>query len=172
MNRRLQLCFAVALLAVGAAVSRAASAVEAPAMSSDSSDSSHEKAARELVAAAGGAKMAESGADAMLEVVRKNSEMAPYEDVFRSWIKNVFASGDLEGEVAKLYIDAFTEEELLGIAAFYRSPVGQKAIARMPELMKKGAELGMRRAQEHMGELQDMLAAAKKQREGAKSPPP
>ncbi len=108
----------------------------------------------------------------MLAVVRNNPEMAPYEDVFRRWIKNVFASGDLVGEVAKLYVDAFTEEELLGITAFYRSPLGQKALAKMPELMKQGADLGMRRAQEHMGELQDMLAAAKKQRAEAKSPPP
>lgn len=128
--------------------------------------SSHEKAARELYQLAGGAKAAEAGAEAMIGLIRGNPEMAPYEDVFRAWYKKVFAADDLESEMVSLYMGAFSEGELREITAFYKTPVGQKAIATLPELMKQGAEIGMRRGQEHAPELEEMLAKAKREREG------
>jgi hypothetical protein len=134
--------------------------------------SSHEQAAHDLIRLLGGAKLAESGAEAMMGIVRQNPELAPYEDVFRAWYKKVFAAGDLESEVAKLYVDAFSESELRELEAFYKTPIGQKALATLPELMKKGAELGMRRGQEHAGELQEMLEKAKAEREKQKGSGP
>lgn len=132
--------------------------------------SSHEKAARELYQLLGGSKLAESGAEAMMGMVRQNPELAPYEDVFRAWYQKVFAAGDLESEVAQLYMGAFSEAELRELEAFYKTPIGQKALATLPELMKKGAELGMRRGQEHAAELQEMLEKAKAEREKPKDP--
>src|SRR6185295_15603022 len=130
--------------------------------------SSHEKAARELYQLLGGSKLAESGAEAMMGLIRQNPELAPYEDVFRAWYQKVFASGDLESEVAQLYMGAFSESELRELEAFYKTPIGRKALATLPELMKKGAELGMRRGQEHAAELQEMLEKAKAEREKQK----
>jgi hypothetical protein len=127
--------------------------------------SSHEQAARELYHLLGGEKLAEGGAEAMMGLIRDNPNLAPYEDVFRAWYKKVFAAGDLEGEMVKIYMGAFTEDELHQLAAFYRTPVGQKAISTMPEVAKKGAAVGLRLAKEHSGELQEMLEAAKKERE-------
>ena len=128
--------------------------------------SSHEKAARELFQLIGGTRLAEAGAEAMMGPVRENPELAPYEDVFRAWIRMVFASGDFESELVRLYMGAFSEAELRELAAFYKTPIGQKAIATLPELMKQGAELGMRRGQEHAADLEGMLAKAKQEREG------
>jgi len=132
--------------------------------------SSHEKAARDLYSLLGGVNLAESGAEAMMGIIRNNPELAPYEDVFRAWYRKVFASGDLESEMAKIYMGAFSEKELLELTAFYRSPIGQKAIKTLPVLMKQSAELGMRKAQEHSGELEEMIAKAKAERE-KQSPP-
>jgi uncharacterized protein len=146
-------------------ISRALGA-ETPAVSS------HEQAARELYDLVGGAKAVEMGAEAMLAVVRKQPEMAPYEDVFRSWYKKVFADGELEREVPKLYVASFTEEDLRGLMAFYRTPLGQKALTRMPELMKQAAELGAQIAQKHQGELKEMLEQARHEHESAKEQAP
>lgn len=131
--------------------------------------SSHEKAARELFRMVGGENLAVGGADAMMGMIRDNPEMAPYEHVFRAWYRKVLAESNLEDEMVKLYMETFSEKELREIAAFYRTPVGRKAIAVMPELMRKGAEVGMERAQEHAEELHEMLEKAREER--ASQPP-
>jgi hypothetical protein len=133
--------------------------------------SSHEKAARDLYRLIGGEKLAGAGADVMLGAVRQDPAMAPYEDVFRAWYKKVFASGDLESEVVALYMQVYSEQELRELAAFYKSPLGQKTLATLPEMMQKSAEIGMRRAKEHSAELQEMLEKARKER-GIQSPAP
>lgn len=123
---------------------------------------SHEAAARRLVrVTGGGAAGAEAGADAMMATIRGNPELAPYEDVFRAWFKKVFATGDFEGQVATLYMKYFSEKELLELAAFYDTPIGRKALATLPQIMKEAADIGLARGKEHQGELWDMLAAAK-----------
>jgi hypothetical protein len=127
--------------------------------------SSHLKAASDLYNLAGGAKLAESGAQGMLSLVRNNPELAPYEDVFRAWYKKVFSDGEFESQILELYAKAFSEEELHGLIDFYKSPLGSKALEQMPALMRQGMAVGERMAQKHAGELQDMLAKAKKERE-------
>lgn len=127
--------------------------------------SSHEKAARELFRLAGGENLALGGAEAMMGMILGNPEMAPYEQVFRDWYQKVLAESNLQDEMVKLYMETFSEKELREIAAFYRTPVGRKAVAVMPELMRKGAEIGMARAQEHADELEEMLGRAREERE-------
>jgi uncharacterized protein len=127
--------------------------------------SAQEKAARELFRMVGGEKLALGGAEAMMGVIRSDPELAPYEHVFRAWYLKMFAEADLEPEMVKLYMETFSEKELQEITAFYKTPVGRKAIAAMPELMRRGAELGMKRAHEHEGELQAMLDKAQEKHE-------
>jgi uncharacterized protein len=131
--------------------------------------SSHEQAARDIYRLLGGEKAAEAGAEAMMGTIRQNPELAPYEDVFRAWFRKVFAAEGFESEMLALYMKSFSEAELREIAEFYKTPVGQKALALFPELMKQGVEIGMRRGEEHAGELEEMLAQAKREREGQSS---
>lgn len=126
--------------------------------------SSHEKAARELLRIMGVARTTEAGAEAMMGMVRGNPDTAPYEDVFRAWYKKTFSTGDLEGEMAQIYMRSFTEEEIRGLAAFYKTPLGQKMLDKLPIVTKEGAELGMQRAKEHTPELQEMLKKAREER--------
>lgn len=59
-----------------------------PAMAMTAAEpGSHEAAARRLVHITGGANMAESGAEAMMGMIRGNPDLAPYEDIFRAWYK-------------------------------------------------------------------------------------
>ena len=47
-------------------------------------------------------------------------------------------------DFASLYAETFTAEEMKAVADFYRSGAGAKFIAKTPELMQKGAEIGMK----------------------------
>lgn len=59
----------------------------------------------------------------------------------------------LEPDFINLYAGTYTEEELDGIIAFYKSPVGQKMMEKTPELMTKSTQI----AQQKMSELQPVL---------------
>jgi hypothetical protein len=60
----------------------------------------------------------------------------------------------LEPDFINLYASTYTEEELDGIIAFYKSPVGQKMIEKTPELTTKSTQV----TQEKMKELQPVLS--------------
>jgi hypothetical protein len=127
--------------------------------------SPHEEAAREVFKLAGGEELATAGVEAMMAIFRETPEAAAYEDVFREWSRKVFAESDFETEVVRLYMETFSEKELREIAAFYKTPVGRKAIASLPELTKKSAEIGMKQAEAHASELEEMLEKAREERE-------
>lgn len=82
-------------------------------------------------------------------------------------VSDVFSWKKLEPAYADLYASAYTEEEIDGILAFYKSSVGRALLAKTPELVtKSGAivkdrmqELGPR-MQEIVGDLQKQLKAA------------
>ncbi len=59
----------------------------------------------------------------------------------------------LEPDFINLYASTYTEEELDGIVAFYKSPVGQKMMEKTPELMTKSTQI----TQQRMSELQPQL---------------
>jgi len=50
----------------------------------------------------------------------------------------------IKGDFVQLYADTFTEKELKGSIAFYKSPVGQAFKQKQPELMKRSAELSQK----------------------------
>ena len=126
--------------------------------------SGQERAARELYRIVGGESSAEAGAEAMLQMVHDNPQLAPYADVFRAWFKKVFAEGDLEGEMAAIWMKHFSEAEIRELIAFYQTPLGRKALKAMPEIMKEGAAIGLARANAHQGELEEMLHKAREER--------
>lgn len=52
-----------------------------------------------------------------------------------------FTSESYLPEVAQLYVDVFTLEELQAMLDFYRSPLGEKILARTPELMQQSMQI-------------------------------
>ena len=51
----------------------------------------------------------------------------------------------MKPEYIRMHLDVFTEEDLDGIVAFYRSPVGQRFVEQTPQLMSRAYELSQRR---------------------------
>lgn len=63
---------------------------------------------------------------------------------------------DLKGAYAKLYAETFTQEEVDGLLAFYRSPAGVALLEKMPLVTQKSAAI----TQQRIGPLVEKLKAS------------
>lgn len=59
-------------------------------------------------------------------------------------IKEEAAWDKLKAPIVEIYAATYTEEELLEIIKFYKSPAGQKLLVKKPELAKKTMELAQK----------------------------
>ena len=132
------------LLAIGLIAGGAARADEA----------SHRLAAERLLDAAGTPTAMRAAMDSMLQMqLRGAPQLAPYEGVLRTFLEKHVSYEALKDELLALYVADFTEAELDEIAAFYRTPTGTKAVARLPMLVSRASQLGERRVRSNQGEL-------------------
>ena len=152
MHRMKAVLFLVLLVSLPAVLAAAEPSAPGPA---------HAQAARELFDLVGGKDLARTASLAMLNQFKSNPELAPYEDVFKTWLDRVWAESDMGQEFVRLYTESFTEDELRQVIAFYKTPVGQKTLQKMPELLQKGMSYGQREAQAHLPELQQAITARK-----------
>jgi hypothetical protein len=58
---------------------------------------------------------------------------------------------ELSGQVAKIYAEHFTEQELKDLLAFYKSPLGKKLLTEQPKV----ADASLRFAQDWANKLSD-----------------
>ena len=94
----------------------------------------------------------------MLEIqLQQNPEMVPYRKTMLAFFQKHMSYESMKDEMAAIYAEAFDEHELYQLTEFYLSPVGKKTMQKMPELMAKGARMGMARVQNNLGELQEMI---------------
>lgn len=119
---------------------------------------SHEQAAQELIELLGLEVQMRGGAEAMMDAMTMGSpEMKQYQDVILDWANSIMTWETFGPQITAIYADAFSEKELRDLIAFYETPTGQKTITLMPELMRKGAQLGATEAQAHIGDLQERI---------------
>jgi uncharacterized protein len=91
--------------------------------------------------------------------VRGNPGMVPYRDVMLKWLQKYMTWESMRPEMVRLYTDTYTEAELKQLAAFYKTPLGQKTLAKTPELLQRTAMIGARLGQEHSEELKTAMNA-------------
>src|SRR5437879_1667067 len=100
--------------------------------------SSYDQAVMDLLKIARGQDSMIAGADAMADTLTKsNPVLVPYRDVIVEWAKKYLTWETLMPEFVKAYKEAFTESEIRELIAFYQTPVGQKMLVKMPELLQK-----------------------------------
>lgn len=90
--------------------------------------------------------------------LEKNPALAPYRQVFLQFMTKHIGYEAIKADLAAMYAETFTAEEMNVLAEFYRTPVGRKSIKAMPDLMAIGSRYGQQRAQENISELQAMVA--------------
>jgi hypothetical protein len=121
-------------------------------------EASHRRAAERLLEVAGSATLMSSTIDVLLEAqIRSTPQLAPFADVLRRFLDQYMSFEALKEELLALYVADFTEAELDELAAFYRTPTGAKAIARLPILMARGGQIGERRMRANQAELVRMI---------------
>ncbi len=65
----------------------------------------------------------------------------------------------IKADYLQIYGEAFSEEELDAILAFYRTPAGQALVERQPQMMERSAVVVQRKMEQATPEVQAMLAA-------------
>jgi uncharacterized protein len=124
---------------------------------------SHRKAVDSLFALMDMENLLNQSIDQMLAMqVQQNPAIAPFQTQMKAFLSKYMSWASMKDDMAKLYMAEFSESELNELTKFYQTPLGKKTIQKMPALMAKGAEIGQKRVQEHLPELQAALAAEKK----------
>jgi len=89
---------------------------------------------------------------AMLQL-QQNPELAKHRDALTAFLERQIGWAAIHEDLVQMYLQAFTEEELEAINAFYSTPAGQKIITTVPQLVQKRNQLAMQRLQENMAEF-------------------
>jgi hypothetical protein len=118
------------------------------------------EAAYRLLDSIGAAESMRASIDGMLEVqLQQAPAMAPYRKVMREFFEEYMSYDSMKHDFVALYVELFTVEEMEALAAFNETPLGQKSIRLMPQIMARGAEIGIRRVQENQALLSEMIRA-------------
>lgn len=91
--------------------------------------------------------------------------LAPYKPEMLAFLNKYMSWDSIKDEVIVMYSETFTAQELQELAAFYQTPLGKKALKKMPELVAKGAAMGQQRVQAHEAEFEAMIKKAREARE-------
>lgn len=90
--------------------------------------------------------------------VKQQPQLAAFQDVMTKFLPKYASFDATKEELMKLHRDTFSEEEIRERTAFYRTPIGQKAIAKLPALTAAASQMGMNHVQANMSELQQAIA--------------
>ncbi|MBN2526310.1 MAG: DUF2059 domain-containing protein [Deltaproteobacteria bacterium] len=92
------------------------------------------------------------------EQMKANPQLSQIKDVMDEFLRKYMGWDAIRPEFFKMYMEAFTKAEIDEMIVFYQTPTGQKAARISPKLMEKGGEVGRLMVQEHLPELQQMIA--------------
>jgi uncharacterized protein len=119
---------------------------------------SHREAAMDLLVAMRVPETLQASMNAALQSqLQGNPQMRAVEPVLRDFLAKYITWDALKDQYADIYANAFSEDELREMAAFYRTDTGQKLARLTPALLRQGIELGDRAVQQHLPELQQMI---------------
>jgi hypothetical protein len=82
---------------------------------------------------------------------------------FTALVRQEMSWPKMKPQYVQIYQESFSQEEIDGLIAFYESPAGQAAIAKMPLVMQKSMNLVQQQMQTLMPLMQKMIDDAKKE---------
>lgn len=89
--------------------------------------------------------------------VQQNPQLAARRDALTAFLEQHIGWTAIHEDLVLMYLQAFTEEELETINAFYSTPAGQKVITTVPQLVQQRNRLAMQRLQNNMAELRKII---------------
>jgi len=139
-------------------------------------DASHLQAARDLLLALhmdqSYGKMVDQVLDAQL---RASPQLVQLREPIKAFLNKYMGWDAMKDDLAQIYANSFTEQELNEITTFYKTPTGSKLALSIPDLTAQGIQLGQRRVADHISELQQVVQKAmadKASSDGASTPSP
>ena len=84
-------------------------------------------------------------------VLQSRRDLAPYRKVVRDWIANAYDSPEQEANMAKLYAQTFSRDELSELVALTKTKAFRAYLAKTPQLLQRSSQqtialLGARQA--------------------------
>jgi hypothetical protein len=169
--------FAVGLTLLGLSLSAPQRVnAQAPAVAAATTgaiDPEKEKAIRRLLTMTGITKNSIQAMSQMIETQKRMNPNIPAEfwDRFRKKLNE----NELAALSIPIYDKYFTIEDINGLIAFYETPIGQKSIATMPQVMQEsmaaGQKWGQAVGEQVAREMQQEAGAARKQAPAATGKP-
>jgi hypothetical protein len=133
-----------------------------------STPETHRRAVEGLFAITHLGQMLERTLDTSIKVqIDANPTIRPFESVMRKFMAKYLSLEGIREPISRLYMDRFSELEILQLTAFYRTPLGQRTLAELPKIMEEGSKIGMSLVKDHMNELKEMIRA-QVERDGGK----
>ncbi|AOS96425.1 hypothetical protein AUP74_00959 [Microbulbifer aggregans] len=133
-------------------------AMSAKLLAAEYSDEERFAAAYALVAASDGEDLSEKMTNTMVEnQLQQNPALIPYRRVYTEFLQEVVGHETLREEIAELYLDYYTVEEMRTLTAFYKSPTGKKMLQVTPELTGQLMQVVQFRIQENLPRLQELI---------------
>ncbi|MEP2776012.1 MAG: DUF2059 domain-containing protein [Luteolibacter sp.] len=83
-----------------------------------------------------------------------------------------FEDPEINGELAKVYENNFSNEEMEELLAFYQTPVGKKSLETMPQVMQQSGAVGQKFAEKNQAEFQAEMQAIMMKYQPAPAPAP
>ena len=103
-------------------------------------------------------KVNESVDSVMQMQLSQNPQLSQHKAEIRAFFEKHMGWSAMKNDITEMYLRAFSEEELKAINDFYITPVGQKVINTLPDLIQQRNQLAMRRLQQNIGDLQKIVA--------------
>lgn len=104
--------------------------------------------------------LAQSIDQALETQIKANPSIAAMRPVFEQFFEKHMSWKSLRTDFVELYVSAFEQNELEDLIRFYETDTGKKSISLMPELLKRGSEIGAKKVQDNLPDLQRMIREA------------
>ncbi len=88
----------------------------------------------------------------------QKQKLANLQDRMFAVVQEEMSWPKLEPQMTDIYAETYTESEIDGILAFYRSPAGQAMLAKTPQLATRSMEITQNRMQAVMPQIQKIIA--------------
>jgi len=93
--------------------------------------------------------------------IQHNPQLAAQREILQRFLTTYVNWESVKEDTITAYTREFTEPELQELTEFYTTPLGKKASEKLPQLTFIAGQLGLRQAQAHQAELQQMLNNAR-----------
>ena len=97
--------------------------------------------------------------------IKQQPSMEPFRDIYVKFFKKYTKWDDMKKELAKIYAQAFSAEEMNKLADFYSSKLGAKSMVVLPRLTQLSMIIAQQRIAKHADELRDEIAKKAKELE-------